>query len=309
MRVRARQCTIGEGEHIVQFYDGEEDLARAVGHYLSRGVSAGEVAIAIATEAHRRAFQAEMAAAGVDLERAEREGLLVWLDAADTLGRFVYDGRVDARGFRAVVGAMIREAVATGRRVRAYGEMVALLWDDGNVLAALELEKLWNALGRELRFSLYCAYHTQAVAGEDNADALHEVCELHTAVIDETRAHFRAGSDAPSAARRFVTGLLARRPYGARVSAEDAQLVVSELATNAVMHAGTPFSVSIRCDGSAVRISVQDRSSAPPVMREALPTAALSGRGLKLVAAVTRGWGVEHAANGKTVWAELALAY
>jgi hypothetical protein len=185
--------------------------------------------------------------------------------------------------------------------------MVALLWDAGNVLTAIELEKLWNGLARELRFSLYCAYHTHSVAGEEHADALHEVCELHSAVVDDASARFRAGPDAPFAARRFVTGLLARRPYGARVSAEDARLVVSELATNAVVHAGTPFSVSIRCDGSAVRISVQDWNTAPPVVRNTAPTAP-SGRGLRLVDAVTRGWGVEHAIDGKTVWAELALA-
>jgi anti-sigma regulatory factor (Ser/Thr protein kinase) len=185
--------------------------------------------------------------------------------------------------------------------------MVALLWDDGNVLAALELEKLWNALARELRFSLYCAYRTRSVGGEEHADALHEVCELHTGVVDDARARFRAGPDAPFAARRFVSGLLERRPYGARVSAENVKLVVSELATNAVIHAGTPFSVSVRCDGSAVRISVQDSNSAPPVMRDPAPTAP-SGRGLRLVAALARGWGVERARDGKTVWAELALA-
>jgi anti-sigma regulatory factor (Ser/Thr protein kinase) len=125
-------------------------------------------------------------------------------------------------------------------------------------------------------------------------------------VVDDSRAGFRAGPEAPFAARRFVAGLLGRHEHGDRVDADDAQLVVSELATNAVMHAGTPFSVAVRCDGSAIRISVHDCSSTQPVMRDG-NIRAVSGRGLRLIDMVARSWGVEHGPDGKTVWAELPL--
>lgn len=298
---------MGGGEHVVQFYDQQEDLARAVGAYLGAAVEAGEIGIVIATEAHRHAFEAEMADAGVDTDQARRDGSIIWLDAAETLGRFVHDGEVDPDGFREVVGSLVREATHTGRGIKAYGEMVALLWEAGHVLGAIELEKLWNGLAGELSFSLFCAYHINSAAGDEHAEALHEVCRLHTAVIDDATARFRAGPDAPFAARRFLTGLLGRRPYGDRVDPHDAQLVVSELATNAVIHAGTPFSVGVRYDGSTVRISVQDWSSSQPIMRESNPRA-LSGRGLRLIAMVSRAWGIDYGPDGKTVWAELALA-
>jgi anti-sigma regulatory factor (Ser/Thr protein kinase) len=307
MAVQTQENMPTGDEHVVQFYDDDRDLARAVGDYLTRAVTDGDIAIVIATEAHRRAFAAEIAIAGVDLAKAEREGSLLCLDASETLARFVHDGRVDGDAFASVIGGLIREAAQTGRAIRAYGEMVALLWDAGDVLAALELEKLWNALAEEVRFTLWCAYHTQSVAGEEHADALNEVCRLHNAVVDDAQAGFRAGPDAPFAARRFVSGLLARRPYGARVAADDVHLVVSELATNAVIHAGTPFSVSVCCDGTAIRIAVHDRSSREPVIRDWSP-AARSGRGLRLVDAVSREWGVEPAPDGKTVWAELPLS-
>jgi anti-sigma regulatory factor (Ser/Thr protein kinase) len=184
--------------------------------------------------------------------------------------------------------------------------MVALLWDAGDVLGAIELEKLWNELGGELHFALWCGYHIHSAAGEEHADALHQVCHLHTAVIDDASARFGAGPDAPLAARRFVKGLLARRPYAGRVDGEDVELVVSELATNAVMHAGTPFSVSVRYDGSVVRISVHDSSTLEPIIRNPAPDAP-SGRGLRLVSSVTRDWGIEPGPDGKTVWAELPL--
>lgn len=297
---------VGGGEHVVQFYDQTDDLARTVGDYLSAAVIAGEVAVVIATEAHRRAFEAEMSRAGVDMAAAGRDGSILWLDAAETVSRFVRDGQVDPHDFRRVVGSVLREVAQTGREIKAYGEMVALLWEAGHVLGAIELEKLWNGLATELHFSLFCAYHIDSVAGEEHADALHEVCRLHTAVVHEAKALFRPGPDGPLAARRFVAGLLRRRPYGDRVDPDDALLVISELATNAAIHAGTPFSVTVRSDGSAVRIAVQDWSAMQPVMRAVNPVA-LAGRGLRLIAMVSRAWGVEYGPDGKTVWAELPL--
>ena len=298
---------VGGAEHVVQFYDHDGDLARAVGDYLSRGVSDGEVAVVIASDAHRRQFEAVMAASGIDTARARRQGSLVWYDARTTLAQFMRDGELDPEAFRRVVGDSLRGLVDAGTPVRAYGEMVALLWDDGDVLAAIELEKLWNGLARELHFSLWCAYHAHSLASEEHAEALHEVCRQHSAVVDDATARFRAGPDAPFAARRFVGGLLVCRPFAGRVSADDVQLVVSELATNAVVHAGTPFSVSISSDESVIRIAVSDGSVAPPVMRDVAPRA-VSGRGLRLVAAVSGDWGVERGPAGKTVWAELPLA-
>lgn len=306
MAVQMREKMMGGGEHVVQFYDQDGDLARAVGEYLSVAVTGGDVAIVIATEAHRQAFEAEMARVGVDTGQARRAGAVVWLDAEETLSQFVHEGKVDPHGFLNVVGSVIRDAARSGRQVKAYGEMVALLWDAGHVLGAIELERLWNGLAVEFSFSLFCAYHIHSVAGEEHADALHEVCRLHTAVVDDAKARFRAGTDSPFAARRFVAGLLGRRPYGDRVDPDDALLVISELATNAVIHAGTPFSVTVRSDGSAVRISVQDWSPMQPVMRDDNPLA-VAGRGLRLISMVSRAWGVEYGPDGKTVWAELPL--
>jgi anti-sigma regulatory factor (Ser/Thr protein kinase) len=296
----------GGPEHVVQFYDHESELARAVGDYLTHAVRAGDVSIVIATPAHRWAFETELSAAGIDLSEVERDRTIVWLDAAATLGRFMPEERIDHEAFRAVVGGIMRDAMQSGREVRAYGEMVALLWDRGEVLAAIELEKLWNELAREFRFSLWCAYHGHSLAVHEHADELHEVCHLHTCVIDEATARFVAGADAPLAARRFVSSVLARRPYQGRVKPADAKLVISELATNAVVHAGTPFTISLRPNGSTLRISVRDWSLARPIVRNSGLTD-LSGRGLHLVAAMAHKWGVEADPDGKTVWAELPL--
>jgi anti-sigma regulatory factor (Ser/Thr protein kinase) len=315
MNVQTPEIVAGTGEHVVQFYDRESDLARAVGAYLAQALRAGDVSIVIATPAHRAAFREELAMAGLAPGEPESDAIQ-WLDAAETMSRFMPDGRIDPDVFRNVVGGLVRAAGESGRarrrnnrasgHVRAYGEMVALLWDAGDVLGAIELEKLWNELAQELEFSLWCAYHAHSLAVHEHADELHDVCRLHTGVIDEATARFAAVADAPLASRRFVSSVLTRRPYEDRVHLADARLVVSELASNAVLHASTPFAVSVRSTGSAVRISVRDESPTRPVMRNGGP-ASLSGRGLHLVAAMADDWGVDAGADGKTVWAELPL--
>lgn len=306
MGVQTPDTMAGTGEHVVQFYDDDRELACAVGSYLARAVRAQEVAIVIATPAHRDAFRAELTAGGVNVAAAESAGTLTMLDAAQTLARFMPSGEVDRELFRDVIGGLLGEVAQTGREIRAYGEMVALLWDAGDVLGAIELEKLWNELAAELSFSLWCAYHGHALAPHEHADALHEVCHLHTSVVAEATAGFVAGADSPLVARRFVTSVLGRQPYLGRVRASDAKLVVSELATNAVIHAGTPFSVTVALQGPVIRISVRDESDLPPRVRDAGPEAR-SGRGLRIVDAIADDWGVERDPAGKTVWVDLPL--
>lgn len=115
--------------------------------------------------------------------------------------------------------------------------------------------------------------------------------------------HFGADVAEPRAARSFVVDVLRQAGVGS-MTLDDAKLVVTELATNAVLHARSSFSVHVRAEESRVRIAVSDASSTPPAMAE-MNVTATSGRGLQLVAAVSADWGVEATASGKVVWAEL----
>jgi anti-sigma regulatory factor (Ser/Thr protein kinase) len=85
---------------------------------------------------------------------------------------------------------------------------------------------------------------------------------------------------------------------------DDARLIVTELAANAILHARSPFSVTVHAHATGVRLSVRDRSAVRPIVRPGGPLAA-SGRGLLLVAALSADWGVVVSADGKTVWADL----
>ena len=320
MAIELQDTTVQSGEHLVEFYESERELARTVGGYLFDGAQAGAVAIVISTAAHRAALETELRSAGLDLAKAARDGTLVFLDAAGTMAQFMLDGQLDGDAFRRVVGTVVREAADTGRPVRAYGEMVALLWEAGQIVAAIELETLWNELAGELPFALLCAYDSASVSGVEHAEALHEICRLHSSVLHEPTgeyggapspdrpavelsASYPAEPAAARKARHFVAAALTRGGYsGALV--DDARLVVTELATNAVVHARSPFSVAVEISGSRVRVLVHDGSSSEPKLRGDDLTA-VSGRGLRLVDAVAAGWGVDMTAAGKTVWAQL----
>jgi anti-sigma regulatory factor (Ser/Thr protein kinase) len=270
-------------DHIVQFYETDAELVGHVGEYLTPA----ETAVVIATEAHRDALAAEV----------PDPGSVVWLDARATLERITRDGEVDPAAFAGVVGGVIRTATAGGRPVRAFGEMVALLWQRGDVAGALALETLWNELLAAVPFfSLYCAYPSVADAGD-----FARICHAHTAV--EANWDFPAELTAASEARHRLTETLARLGHPGALL-DDARVVVTELATNAVRHADSAFSVSVTGDGARVRIGVRDCSRAMPAPQPPSPHR-LSGRGLLLVSALATRWGVEPRPDGKVVWAEL----
>jgi anti-sigma regulatory factor (Ser/Thr protein kinase) len=319
---------VGQRRHVVQFYARERELTAGAGQYLAEGIAEGSAVVVVATLAHRLAFEHYLARVGADVTAAQAEGRYQAIDAAALLRRFSSAGQVDAASFETEVGHVIRTAGAAGRPVRVYGEMVALLWDAGQLNTALELEALWNDLAREIPFSLYCGYPELPTAGEDHRAALTEVCRLHAAVVGvppamprparKAPAAARPGAtrsfpldrDAPRAARHFALDLLCSWRLEQRCGvtlASDIAIVVSELATNAVRHARSGFTVSLTLAGDVVRIRVEDARPLPRVHGDP-PLPVSPDHGLGLVATVSVRWGVQPADGGKTVWAELPLA-
>jgi anti-sigma regulatory factor (Ser/Thr protein kinase) len=296
------------GEHLVHFYASVADLSERVGPFLADALRGGGTAVAIVTPEHRAAFDRELAAAGLDPAGAAAGGRLLWLDAATTVGSLLVDGRIDAVAFEREIGTLMRATTARSRGpVRAYGEMVALLWQAGDVSGAIELERAWNGLMHDVPFSLLCGYASAAVAAPELDAALAEVCRLHAAVTParEISGRFSRADDAPRAARRFLQTALREWGHEGRVL-DDARLVISELATNAVRHARSPFEVTIRAEAARVRIAVADDSQAVPAPGHP-DVEAVSGRGLHLIGLLAHDWGVDHTPTGKVVWVELAV--
>ncbi len=183
----------GAPGHLVQFYEIEGFLCEAVAEFLARGLEAGQPAVLIATEPHRQAVARHLAAMGVDLRAAEATGYWRAVDAAELLATFLIGREPDRARFFATVGSLIeassRAASAAGgaTAVRAYGEMVDLLWAERNASGAVRLEELWNELGERQRVTLLCAYAMGNFVQESDASALADICRLHTHVIPTER--------------------------------------------------------------------------------------------------------------------------
>ena len=175
--------------HVVQFYTGDAALLGAISRFIGTALGAGDAAVVIATRAHRDALFLQLQERGFDVSGAVRQGRLIAVDAAETLSRFMRDGWPDASAFASVVGGFfdqIRAATGTGQpRVAAFGEMVALLWAEGNSEAAIRLEELWNDLARTHSFSLHCAYPITNFNRDEDGDAFLRICSAHSAVIPD----------------------------------------------------------------------------------------------------------------------------
>jgi anti-sigma regulatory factor (Ser/Thr protein kinase) len=306
-------------DHVVQFYAHDAELIVSATRFLAEGLLAGEAAIIVGTSAHAVAFEAAIAEAGVDIAEARRSERLITLDADEAMSRITIDGSIDADAFADEIGGLISRAGAPCRRVRIYGEMVALLWDAGRVAEAIELESLWNDLGRRVPFALFCAYPAHSVANTEVAESFLHVCHLHSAVVGDSvsrapftdalvvaRAEdarsFACELQSPSLARRFVADAL--HAWGLEAFIDDASIVVAELATNSVVHARSEFIVAVSSGDDNARVSVRDASKTLPTVQDPGPYS-ISGRGLMLVAAISQRWGVEMITDGKVVWAEL----
>ena len=173
--------------HAVQFYGSDESLIVTVGGFISEGLIAGQPAIVIATPSHTAALLNDLARRLIDIQEAKRIGDLVCLDAEETLATFMAQQTPDPGAFRKNVGEVIEQALGGRVRtpVRAYGEMVDVLWKKGQPEAAIKLEILWNDLAASHPFQLLCGYSIGNFYKQ--AKYFEQVCQQHTTVSADTK--------------------------------------------------------------------------------------------------------------------------
>lgn len=182
---RARQVgptPAGLSGHDVVVYHAEDALTKSVVDFLSAGIRVGQPIIVIATPAHRREFLAGLRAGRLDPEEQFAGSLAVWLDARETLDSFMEGSLPNRELFIATVGSVFERLLDKRQYliVRAFGEMVDLLWKDGNIEGAILLEQLWNELALKYKYSLLCAYSIENFVHEAGVAAFRRVCDHHT---------------------------------------------------------------------------------------------------------------------------------
>ena len=206
---------IGASDHCVLVYDEDAHLLDAVSRFTGTGLEAGEAVVVLATQPHRDYLEARFRAHGVDLATMGARGQYVSLDAAETLSRFMIDGWPDAQRFVDVVGGVVAHAGGRYPRVRAFGEMVALLWAEGNRDAALRIEELWNDLIALHAFPLLCAYPMRGFSRAVHAQ------KLLTIVRGALPCHPYGGLYGAGQSRRAPAHHRAATAEGARARSRD----------------------------------------------------------------------------------------
>ncbi|MGI8835867.1 MAG: hybrid sensor histidine kinase/response regulator [Pyrinomonadaceae bacterium] len=188
--------TMSDTDHFVQFYETDGFLLNSLSGFIGSAIKSNDAAIVIATETHRQGLDELLLANGLDLTGARTRGQYISLDAADTLSQFMVDGSPEPKRFKDVLGGVIASVTDGRTRVRAFGEMVALLWAQGNHAGAIRLEEMWNELQNAHSFSLFCAYPMNGFGGEKFFASHVDVCTAHSRVIPTESYASLADTDA-----------------------------------------------------------------------------------------------------------------
>lgn len=178
---------MGQREHVVQFYEDESFLASTAARFIGGGIRAGDNALVIARQSTITSFRDLLTAGAIDLDRVIHSRQLVVLDAEETLARFMDGDMPDVGRFLDVVGGALGASMRERPRrfLRAYGEMVDVLWRQGNRRAAVALEGLWNELAHQHSFSLLCAHAMSDFATAADSLDFDAVCWAHTETLTQ----------------------------------------------------------------------------------------------------------------------------
>lgn len=171
--------------HFVQFYHEDGFLLDAVGRFIGTALAGGDAGVVIATRPHRDRLVEALTARGLDVAAAGACGRYIALDAAEVVAHVMEGGWPDEARFAEVVEDLLARAAtaAANGRVRAFGEIVALLCAEGRHEAAIRVEELWNELAKKRRFSLFCAYPIGAFRREVDGTPFLRICAEHAHVI------------------------------------------------------------------------------------------------------------------------------
>ncbi len=170
-------------DHLVQLYNDEAFLARAVSLFVGIGLADGEGAVIIATPEHVTLFRKSLRGAGLDVDALIEREQLLFFDAKTCLAEFMVDAMPDRDKFVNLVTPVFTRIRAAGyEKIRLYGEMVNLLWDH-NLAGTVALEDLWNQVLADTGLSLLCAYSIDNFDRHAHRGVLHQISRCHSHFI------------------------------------------------------------------------------------------------------------------------------
>ncbi len=181
--------------HVVHFYKDPNELSHIVSRFLADGLAIGQPAVVVARAQLCRRIEVSLESLGIDVRLSKADGRLVVLIADTILPELLIGGRPDPVLFRRAVDSLCKQMhemrvvdsdwhrmhqMRADGVVRVYGEMVDVLWQAGERVAALELEELWNTLPSSYRFLVLCSYSTD---GRHEHSTTDDLCTFHSHVM------------------------------------------------------------------------------------------------------------------------------
>jgi hypothetical protein len=171
--------------HSVHFYGNDDALIDRLCGVVCSGLLVGNSVLLVATPKHRDGLVGCLERLEVDVRSHAREGQFSMFDAEELLSTFMVNDAPHPQLFFANVGNLLSDAKKAARSkeqgLTVFGEMVAVLWEQGNQSGALALEKLWNALLNDRAFHLHCAYPQWLV--ENDNEGMRGITEAHSHVV------------------------------------------------------------------------------------------------------------------------------
>jgi hypothetical protein len=169
-------------EHLVQIYENDDAFLDKLEGFIASGLKAKDAVVVIATPAHLSSLHRRLLKRDPEFAAAMKSEQYLALDAEAMLSIFMIDGWPDEDLFNRFVTGVLSRAAVGGRRVRAFGEMVAILWAQGNSGATVRLEHLWQELCTERNLALFCAYPRCGFT-LDSSQSIDDICAAHSRVI------------------------------------------------------------------------------------------------------------------------------
>jgi hypothetical protein len=173
---------IAPADHVVQIYEDDKIFMASLFGYVNTGLLEGDSIVIIATKEHIQNLNLLLNKQGYNLDALIARDRYIALEANETLDKFMVNNLPDEKLFNQCISAVMKRAQKNDRKVRAFGEMVAILWEQGLKDATFQLENLWNKLHQKNHFSLFCAYPKNGFTHTEH-NCVNTVCSAHSKVI------------------------------------------------------------------------------------------------------------------------------